>query len=71
MAGVDTTNKRRSATSIFHVYIIPPFPDATIDEQDREQATLIYAGIPVELVVPVARKPTGLLLGVYGYHDDV
>lgn len=45
MANLDTENKRRSATGIFHFYTMPPVPDGTIAALDREQATLIYAGI--------------------------
>ena len=62
MANLDTVNKRRSATGIFHIYTIPPKPDGTIGAQDREQATYIYAGIAPGGVPAVTRKVGKLLL---------
>jgi len=52
MANLDTENKRRSATGIFHLYTIPPVPDADLDDPlDREQITLIYAGISAGIAI--------------------
>ena len=65
MANLDTENKRRSVTGILHIYTMPPKPDATIGPQDREQATLIYAGIaPGGAPVIIKRLGRLLLLGV-------
>jgi len=53
MANLDTENKRRSATGIFHFYTMPPVPDGTIAALDREHATYIYAGIAASGLVAV------------------
>lgn len=45
MANLDSTNKRRSATGIFHLYTIPFNPDGGDNAANREQATFIYSGI--------------------------
>jgi len=45
MANLDSTNKRRSATGIFHLYTIPWNPDAGDSAENREHSTMIYAGI--------------------------
>lgn len=65
MANLDTENKRRSATGIFHVYTIPPKPDGTIDADDREHATYLYAGLGAGASPAGYYKPVGLLMGVY------
>jgi len=62
MANLDSVDKRRSATGIFHIYTIPPKPDGTIDAQDREQATWIYSGITVGGVPVITKRPGQLLL---------
>lgn len=64
MANCDTQDKRRSAINI-SPFVIHPVADGTIDAQDREQATWIYAGITVG-TPPVITKRAGqlLLLGV-------
>jgi len=64
MANLDTENKRRGATGVFHFYIIPPVPDGTLDAADRQQATLIYGGIAAGAAVSYFRRG-GLLLRVY------
>jgi len=45
MANLDSTNKRRSATGIFHLFTIPWDPDGVESSVKREQATYIYGGI--------------------------
>ena len=47
---IDTENKRRSITGIFHAFTIPPEADGTIDVNDRKQAALIYSGSMVAAV---------------------
>jgi len=67
MANLDTENKRRSVIGILYIYTMPPKPDATINAQDREQATYIYSGIaPGSLIVVAGRLNRLLLLGVSG-----
>jgi hypothetical protein len=66
MANLDSTNKRRSATGIFHIYTIPWNPDGVESSVKREQATYIYGGISPGVaagVVTLARKAL-MLLGV-------
>jgi len=53
MANLDTENKRRSATGIFHLYTIPKY-DGGMDAVDREHVTYIYAGITPTSKVPGA-----------------
>ena len=45
MANLDSTNKRRSATGLFHIYTIPFNPDGAGTNVNREHATMVYAGI--------------------------
>jgi len=65
VANLDTENKRRSATGIFHLYTIPKYDGGT-DSTDREHVTYIYAGIAPGSAVPVTALPPRnlLLLGV-------
>ena len=70
MANLDSENKRRSATGLFHLYTVPKYDGGT-DPVDREHVTFIYAGIsPGSFIDPApgSKKPgskQGLLLGVY------
>lgn len=41
---VDSESKRRSAPNML-VFVIPPVPDGTIANVDREQASYLYSGI--------------------------
>ena len=51
MANLDSENKRRSATGIFHIYTIPPAPDGTIALLDMVNATFVYAGITIQTTI--------------------
>jgi hypothetical protein len=64
MANLDTENKRRSATGIFHLYTIPKYDGGT-DGVDREHVTYIYAGIAPGAAVAAAWIPVGMMMGVY------
>ncbi len=64
MANLDSENKRRSATGIFHLYTIPKYDGGT-DNTDREHVTYIYAGIAPQTVAAEIWFPVGLKLGVY------
>jgi hypothetical protein len=41
---VDTQSKRRAAPNVLP-FVIPPVPDGTISNVDREQASYLYSGI--------------------------
>jgi len=59
MANLDSTNKRRSATGIFHLFTIPWNPDGGDSEENRMHATYLYAGIApgdaTVIVTPASR----------------
>jgi len=61
MANLDSENKRRSATGIFHLYTIPKYDGGT-DAVDREHTTYIYAGIAPGSAAPVTAVPPRNLL---------
>ena len=54
MANLDSTNKRRSATGIFHLYTIPWNPDGIESSEKREHATGIYGGISAGVAVVIS-----------------
>ena len=64
MANLDSENKRRSATGIFHIYTIPKYDGGT-DGVDRMHTTYLYAGITPQTSAAEAWMPAGLLMGVY------
>jgi len=64
VANLDTENKRRSATGIFHLYTIPKYDGGT-DAVDRAHVTYIYAGIATGAPPGYKYRPVGLLLNVY------
>jgi len=62
MANLDTTDKRRSATGVFHLFTVHHIP-GSLDVQDRMNTTYIYSGISAGGAVPVtALPPRNLLL---------
>ena len=65
MANLDSTNKRRSGTGVFHLFTIPHDPDGVHDVADRMNATLLYSGIAPGAPPAGYWKPQGLLMGVY------
>jgi hypothetical protein len=64
MANLDTADKRRSATGVFHMFTVPHIPGSH-DAGDRMNLTFMYSGIPVWVGAGEYWMPVGMLMGVY------
>lgn len=49
---IDTEDKRRSASD-FYLFVISPVPDGSVGAADREQATGIYSGITISIIIGI------------------
>ena len=62
---IDSREKRASIVGINYVSGPSPTPNATKDQEWRQEVGYGYSGILATIFVAVGRQPKGLLLGVY------